>query len=145
MYTVSGQDRKCGKRIEGSPPSLRFRPRPASLTRNQLIRARQSGFLPVLHDSHTDGELVHLLRDARDDGSDGGREPVLERKRLAPVTTDEAVLGQLEEAQVRPADGETELDEHVGRRGEHEREDVGQEEVNPGQRLRVSRYISWFL
>lgn len=79
--------------------------------------------------------LVHLVRHPRNDGADGRREPVLERKRLAPVASGQAVFGQLEEAEVAPRNGEAELDEHVGGRGEDDGEDVGEEEVQAGQGL----------
>lgn len=44
---------------------------------------------------------------------DGRRQPVLERKSLAPVPSVFSVLGQLVEPKVDPSDEESELDQNI--------------------------------
>lgn len=46
---------------------------------------------------------------------DRWREPVLESKSLAPITSGQTILGDLEEPEVYPGNEEAELDEDVWR------------------------------
>lgn len=68
---------------------------------------------------------------------DNRREPILKRKRLASVASEEtAVGGGFEETEVDPGDEEPELDEYKGGGAEEDDEDVGDEEVDAGEGLK---------
>lgn len=73
---------------------------------------------------------------------DNRREPILKRKRLASVASEEtAVGGGFEETEVDPGDKEAELDEYEGGGAEEDDEDVGDEEVDAGEGLKWKGWI----
>lgn len=73
---------------------------------------------------------------------DNRREPILKRKRLASVSSEEtAVGGGFEETEVDPGDEEAELDEYKGGGAEEDDEDVGDEEVDAGEGLKWKGWI----
>lgn len=73
---------------------------------------------------------------------DNRREPILKRKRLASVASEEtAVGGGFEETEVDPGDKEAELDEYKGGGAEEDDEDVGDEEVDAGEGLKWQSWI----
>lgn len=67
---------------------------------------------------------------------DDRREPILKRKRFAPIASVQTAIRQrFEETEVNPGDKESELDENKGGRAEEDDEDVGDEEVDAGKGL----------
>jgi hypothetical protein len=65
-------------------------------------------------------------------------EPVLESKSLAPVSSGQTILGDLEEPEVYPSHEEAELDENVWRRTKKNHQDVGHQKIQSRKGLGLS-------